>query len=233
MNKLPWTLLLFVVALLWVPAFSAEPSAAWDGLIEVKAKRMDAAYLMPGADFRPYDKVIIDATQVAFHKDWMKNVNRATPGISRDLTEADAARIAAAARSNFGDLFAEAFRSGGYEVVTVPGSRVLRLTPAVINLYINAPDAMSAATTRTYTLEAGEATLVLEARDAVTGALLGRVLDRRETRGTGRLQLSSSVINLSDFRALIRRWAEICVTGLAELKAQSPLPDNLQPGQKL
>ena len=49
-------------------------------------------------------------------------------------------------------------------------------SPGVANLYINAPDTMSAGRSRTYTTEAGEATLVLEARDSTSGALLGRVL---------------------------------------------------------
>jgi hypothetical protein len=194
---------------------------------------MDAAYLLPGADFRTYTKVMIDPAQVAFHNDWMKNMQRATPGVSRDITQEDAEKIATAARSGFGDVFNEAFRAAGYEVVTGAGPGVLRLSPAVINLYINAPEAMSAGLTRTYTLEAGEATLVLEARDAVTGAPLGRVLDRRETRRSVGLQLTSTVINMSDFRILFRRWADICVKGLGELKAQSPVPENLQPKQKL
>jgi hypothetical protein len=40
----------------------------WDGLVEVKPKRMDAAYLLPGADFRSYTKVMIDPSEVAFRE---------------------------------------------------------------------------------------------------------------------------------------------------------------------
>lgn len=203
-------------------AITAQP-AAWDGLVEVNAKRMDAAYILPGADFSAYTKLLIDPAEVAFHKDWMSNINRATPGLSRDVTDADIARIAETARADFSDVFKEAFAKGGYEIVSEPASGVLRLSPAIVNLYINAPDAMAAGRVRTYTLEAGEATLVLEARDAVTGALLGRALDRRETRRSASLQLTSGVTNLADFKALFRRWADICVTGLGELRAQSPI----------
>lgn len=225
--------LLALAASLCAPVIAADEPGSWDGLVEVKAKRMDAAYLLPGADFRPYMKVMIDPTQVAFHKDWMKNINRSRPGASNKVTEQDAEKIATTARSGFGDVFAEAFRKGGYEVVTAPGPGVLRLSSAVVNLYINAPDTSSAGRSYTYTMEAGEATLVLEARDAVTGALLGRVLDRRETRSSVGMQIASSVTNLSDFKALFKRWAETCVKGLGELKAQSPVPEDLQPKQKL
>ena len=34
------------------PALAASPPASWDGLTNVKSKRFDAAYVLPGADFR-------------------------------------------------------------------------------------------------------------------------------------------------------------------------------------
>ena len=86
---------------------------------------------------------------------------------------------------------------------------------------------------RTYTMEAGEATLVMEVRDSLTNALLGRVIDRRETQSTGMMQLSSSVSNLSDFRLMFKSWAGITTKGMDELKAHSPVPADLKAGQKL
>jgi hypothetical protein len=138
-----------------------------------------------------------------------------------------------AARTNFDDIFVEAFRKAGYEIVTTPGPDVLRVSTAVINLYVNAPDTMSAGRSYSYTMEAGEATLVIEVRDSMTGALMGRVLDRRMTRGAGRLQMTTSVSNQAEFRSLFRQWADIAAKGLDELKAQSPVPADLQPKQKL
>jgi hypothetical protein len=117
--------------------------------------------------------------------------------------------------------------------VTNPGRDVLQLSPAVIDLYINAPDVMAPGRSRTYTVEAGEATLVLEARDSMSGALLGRVLDRRETNDTGHLSMSSSVTNIADFEMLFSQWAKIAIKGAQELKEQSPVPTDLKPGQKL
>ena len=82
-------------------------------------------------------------------------------------------------------------------------------------------------------MEAGEATLFIELLDSTTGALLGRALDRRATRSTGRASVSNSVTNLSDFRVLFKQWAEICVKGFEDLRAMSPVPEDLKPGQKL
>jgi len=213
-------------------AATAQDSGSWDGLVEVKPKRLDAAYLMPGADFRPYTKMMIDPAEVAFHRDWMKRYNQtATP--SNRLTQEDAERIAAEARKVFAEAFAETFADRGLQIVTAPGADVLRVRPGVINLYITAPDTMSSGRSRTYTMEAGQATLFIELLDSTTNAILGRALDQRATRNTGRVSISNSVTNLSDFKALFKQWAEICVKGFEDLHAMSPVPEDLKPGQKL
>lgn len=212
---------------------AADAPESWDGLVEIKAKRMDAVFVAPGADFRPYTKLMIDPTEVAFDKDWMKEINRSTPGVSRDVTEQDAEKIIAAVRTGFVDVYDEVFRKAGYEIVTEPGPDVLWLRPAVFNLYINAPDTMSAGRTRTYTMEAGEASLLLEVRDSTSHALLGRVVDRRATRSMGRVHITNQVTNRSDFLSLFRQWADTCARGFDELKSHSPVPEDLKPGQKL
>jgi hypothetical protein len=221
-----------LLALFANAALAEKPPESWDGLVEVKSKKFDAAYLAPGADFRPYTRIMVDPTQVAFRKNWMKNINDDRRGVSGKVTEEDAKQILDAARSNFDDVFQEAFTKAGYTVVTKPGADVLRVATGVIDLYLNAPDTMSATRTRTYTANAGEATLVIEMRDSLTGALLGRVLDRRETLDTG-MQWANRVSNTADFRNLFRTWSSITVKGLADLKEISPLPATLTPGQKL
>jgi Protein of unknown function (DUF3313) len=213
-------------------ASAADAPDNWDGLVQIKPKRMDLVYVLPGADFRPYTKVMLDETEVAFHKDWMKNMND-TRSVSRRIDEDQAAKIMAAASSNFSDVWTKALNKAGYQVVTAPGPDVLRLSPAIANLYINAPDTMEAGRVSSYTTEAGEATLILEARDSRTNALLGRVVDRRETRSSVAMQPANRVTNQADFRALFSQWASIAGKGLDELKAVSPVPETLAPGQKL
>lgn len=214
-------------------ALAEEAPVSWDGLVEVEPKRMDEAYLLPGADFRPYTRLMVDPTQVAFSKDWMKSINDQTRDLSRKVTDEDAARILESARANFDDIFRDAFSKAGYEVASAPGPDVMRVATGVVNLYLNAPDTMSAGRSRSYTANAGEATLVIEVRDSMTGALLGRVIDRRETRSSARLQMATSVSNTSDFRMLFKAWADIATRGLEELKAHSPVPMDLKPKQKL
>ena len=211
----------------------AQDSGHWDGLVEVKPKRLDAAFLLPGADFRTYTKVMMDPVEVAFEKNWARDYNRDAATLSQRLDQDDLDRITKGARDAFTKVFTEEYRKAGLELVTSPGPDVLRLRPGVVDLYVVAPDNFTSGRSRTYTMEAGHATLFLEARDSTTGALLGRALDKRATRGTGRVQVSNSVTNLSDFEALFRQWADISTKGFAELREMSPVPADLKPGQKL
>jgi hypothetical protein len=224
-------------AVLCLMAFAAvaQDSKDWDGLVQVKPKRLDAVFLLPGADFRSYKKVMMDPVEVAMEKNWMRDYNREAATLSQRLTEDDVQKILAAVREGFNEVFTESYRAAGMEIVTEPGPDVLRLRPGVVDLFIAAPDTSmsSAGRSRTYSVEAGHATLFLEARDSVTGALLGRALDRRATRNTGRAQVANRVTNTADFRALFRQWADISVKGFEELRAHSPVPTDLKPGQKL
>ena len=231
MKPTPWLAALALVGS-FGSALAADAPESWDGLVQVKPKRMDAAYLLPGADFRPYTKLMIDPTEVAFQKDWQKRINDSRR-LSDRVDDEEAQKILAAARTSFDDVFPETFAKAGYTIVKEPGPDVLRISTAVVNLYINAPDTMSAGRSYSFTAEAGEATLVLEVRDSTTNALMGRVLDRRETQGGAGMQVTTRVTNQSEFRALFRQWASTATKGLEDLKALSPVPSDLKPGQKL
>jgi hypothetical protein len=213
-----------------LPATSQTAAESWDGLVEVNARRVDAAFLRPGADFRPYTKVMIDEPEVAFRQNWMRDMNRSR-STGRRVTDADAQRILDSVGSSTVDIFARAFTDAGFEVVTRPGPDVLEVRTGILDLFVNAPDTMSAGRSTTFTTNAGEATLVLEARDSQTRALLARVVDRRETRGLP--GPTNRVTNTSEFRTLANSWAGIAASRLNTLKEISPIPDPLTPGQRL
>jgi hypothetical protein len=216
-----------------VAAGAAEAATSWDGLVPVKSSRLQSVFLAPGADFRPYRRVIIEPPQVAFHKDWMRTVNQRGATMTRRVTEEDAAEILAAARSNFDGIFREAFADAGYPTADGPGADTLRVYTGVVNLYVSAPNTPGASTrNRTYTADAGDATLVLELRDSTTGAILARVVDSRETQSTG-IHRSTELRNVEAFQSMFREWGRISTRGLGELQRLSPLPAELRPGQKL
>ena len=95
MNRSRWprVIALLVLCLLSSAALAQEP----DGLVRVKSRQMEMAWLRPGADFRPYTKVIIDRTSVAFQPNWMKDYNlNANAGAW--VTQEDANKIMNVAR---------------------------------------------------------------------------------------------------------------------------------------
>jgi hypothetical protein len=204
------------------PALAAKPPAEWDGLVKVKAKKFELVYLRPGADFRVYTKVILDPTEVAFEKNWKRDYNSSQAGPSMDVSDKDIQRMADEGRKGAGEILNKAYVAGGYPVVTAPAPDVLRVRTALVDITVSAPDVDSPMNVRTYTRDAGGATLVIEARDSMTGALMGRAVDSR-TVDDFTMEWRNRVTNRSDFARQIESWAENSVKGLDELKALSPI----------
>lgn len=203
---------------------AADIPQTWDHLVKVKSKTLKAVYLLPGADFRPYTKIMIDQPEAAFRKNWLRDYNRNTSrGISRQLSDADAEKALERVSASLKQIFTKAYAEGGYQVVAAPGPDVLRIRTAVIDLHVNAPDIMSAGRSRSYAPEAGSATMVLEARDSQTGAVIGRAVDGRLAGDMGGMMMSrSSVSNKADFESVFRTWAKAAVKGLNTLKSTPP-----------
>ena len=84
----------------------------------------------------------------------------------------------------------------------------LRISRALTDVYIYAPDPMSPGRTYTCTMDPARMTLVMELRDGPTGQILGRVIDKRIGRDTATLQLTNRVINSAEFRRAVDSWAK-------------------------
>jgi len=183
----------------------------------------DEAYVKPDANLASYRKVMIDQPQVVFRKNWLKDMNN-TRDVSRWLDPAYQQKLGEDISAGMGPAFVEIFKARGYEVVTAPGPGVLRVTPSVTDLWLNAPDLQSSNLTRTYNRETADATLVVDARDSVTGAALAHFVDRRTVRDTiGRApQRTSDVTNVF--------WMEGASRTLATntIKEFEAMPDKLR-----
>ena len=210
------------VAVAPVPAQAADEEATWEGLQKVKSKRMDKAYLLPGADFREYGRIMLDEVQVEFRKNWERDINRSRSPASR-VTPEDADAIRKMMAEGLRESLTKGFAKAGYELVTSPAPDVLRLTPVLMDVYVTAPDTMQAGRSYTFTVEAGEATLALEARDSGTGQLLGRAIDKRGTGETGQLSWTTQAYNRAEFERLFDTWSTVLTKGLEALKEASPI----------
>ena len=106
--------------------------------------------------------------------------------------------------------------------MNAPGPDVMRVKTGFVNIWVNAPDRPSAGRSYSFSAEAGRATFFVEARDSMTGALLGRAVDQRIV-GDNLNAWRTRVSNRGDFRDQVEQWAVTSVRGMTELKALSPI----------
>jgi len=198
---------------------TTAPAKNWDGLELKPVKGVDAVYLLPGVTFKAYNSVLLDPVVVAFDKDWDPNQDRVE--LSRRLSTEDIEKIRTDMAAGFREVFAKELGDGGYPIVDQADHDTLRVTAALANVYINAPDKMSAGRTITLTNESGRMTLVMELRDGPTGQLIGRVVDQKIGDNFGRMQVTNSVTNSADFRRLVDSWATKLRQALDRLRADA------------
>jgi hypothetical protein len=195
-------------------AAPTQAPARNDGLVQLPSHNLDEVYVRPDVNFQNYRKVIVDPGTVTMRKNWLKDINQ-TRGPSRWLYPSDEKEITDRAATNLPKTVAETFRTRGYEVVASPGPGVLRVTTRVTDLWINAPDVASPYTQALFSIDAGEATLKMEVRDAASGALLGEVVDRSTARQLSpRPNRTFSVTSDFWFDALFRQWTANSIASL-------------------
>ncbi len=191
-----------------------DPDIGWDGLVAVDSSNFAIKYIDPEADFGVFRRVGILEPYVAFRSNWQRDQNRSR---SRNVRASDIERIKGDVADIFMDVFVEQLEAAGYEVVNYVGEDVLILRPAIIDLDISAPDTGRTGRSRTYTANAGVATLFVELYDSYSGDLIGRAVDRRAARSTAGFAVRSNrVTNRADARRMFRVWANRLVEFLDE-----------------
>lgn len=182
-----------------------------DGLAKVNVKGVELAYAKPGASLAGYNKIKLDAVEVAFSKSW----DPQRTGTRLKLSSEERENIRSGIAKLVHEEFVKALQAkDGYQITSDAGPEVLRVKVNVINVYVNAPDTMTAGRSRSYTVSAGEMTLLAELFDSESGAVIARVVDRREARNTGVMMMSSSVTNTGEARDIASTWARILRNGL-------------------
>jgi hypothetical protein len=189
----------------------------WDGLERKEVKGLDAVYLLPNAKVKAYNTVLLDPAEISFDKNW--DPNRDTRDVSRMFSSKDIEKIRTEMADEFRKQFQKELEAGNYKIVTTPEEDTMRVSAGLANVYITAPDKMTAGRSYTLTNESGRMTLVMELRDGGTNQLLGRVVDQKVGDNFGRMQVTDSVTNSADFRAAVSAWAKRLVQGLDKLRA--------------
>ncbi|HET9448502.1 MAG TPA: DUF3313 family protein [Steroidobacteraceae bacterium] len=194
-----------------------------DGLELVEGPRngqgMAVVYVRPGATLAPYKSVMLDPVEVAFDKSWMPR-----PSMSARDRERVRQELAEEFRIAFAD---ELVKIGGYKIVQVADADVLRVTAAIVDLYVEAPGVGTSDWSKTYTVSASRMSLIAELRDAESGAILARVADRKVASSPGRmpggvLHWTTRAANRAEARRTLRSWAGLLRAALDSARASAP-----------
>jgi hypothetical protein len=187
------------------------PPATWDGLEYRPGHRTGALYVRPGGGLRTYRTVMIDPLVVAIDDDWRPYTSSlpAGRGVAPDhLSDSEIQHIKDRIAGEFGRIFRQELTAGGYQIVERPGDDTVHLSPGLADVYMESG-------------YGGRMTLVLQLRDAPTGQLLARLVDRKEGE-MGLLQSPDSVTENVSFRRAIKAWAREARVGLDQLGRQAP-----------
>jgi len=171
-------------------------------------------------DWARFTKIKLQKATVEFSKNWARNQENRS---GNRPTEENMGRI----RSDLSELLDEVFKQQLTEddVFTISetnAENVLLITPGIVNLNIYAPDRMRDYIGYSLADSKGNMTLELEVRDAVSGALLARIVDSREDPGKGYMEWTTSGTNQRAARFMFLRWADKLRDLLIEARLTTP-----------
>src|SRR3954469_3702567 len=112
-HRLTLMLAAAALALPAAPILAKAPPENWDGLVKVKAKKLDLLYLHPSADFRPYSKVMIDRPEIAFEKDWKRDYNMSQRSLGGRVDDEDIRKAIDDGRVDFIEALVKAYGKAG------------------------------------------------------------------------------------------------------------------------
>ena len=190
------------------PTTRRDAQAAWqsEGLQPISVRGLDVAYLRPGANLHGYHSLLINPISVSFQKNWERNAGipvgtrlrpRDTDRVRKDMADVVSAQLKGE------------FEKGGWRVVDRPGPGVLEMDVRIVDLYLNAPDLPTPGITKSYTRTFGELTLAADLRDASSGDVVMRTLDRIVGRDRIQLERTTRVENAHDVGIATTEWARV------------------------
>lgn len=195
-------------------ARKVAPQVTGDGLELLPESRLGLVYVDPGVDLSGYEKLLLMDAQVAFVKNWRRDINRNRPfSISAD----DMQNIKLSLSRLFGEVFSTELETAGFVLTGEQAEDTLIVRPAIVDLDVSSPETRSGRT-RNATESVGEMTLYLELRDSVTGDILVKAMDHQFDRSNVAIFVQDQTRNERAARRILTHWAQILVAGLKDAK---------------
>jgi hypothetical protein len=206
---------LFVVACTSAPpALQTGPDAerTYDGLVRVNNSRFQDAWADPEVDFSEYNKVMPGGARFEF-----RAVSKTAGRTSLSRGTQSEFWISDANRDKLVDTVSGIFneelsKAQGWESAEEAGPDVLIIRGALLDIVSFVPPEMIGRG-EVYLSSVGEATLVVEGIDSMSGEVVFRAVDRRPIESVGdRMIRANTVSTWSE----VRRWALRYATRLRE-----------------
>ena len=206
---------LFVVACTSAPpALQTGPDAerTFDGLVRVDNSRFQNAWADPEVDFSQYNKVMPGGARFEFRA-VSKTAGRTT--LSRGsqsefwISEANRDKLVDTVSGVFNE---EISKAQGWESAEEAGPDVLILRGALLDIVSFVPPEMIGRG-EVYLSSVGQATLVVEGIDSMSGEVVFRAVDRRSIESGGDTMTRANSVSTW---AEVRRWARRYATRLRE-----------------
>ena len=206
---------LFVVACTSAPpALQTGPDAerTFDGLVRVDNSRFQNAWADPEVDFSQYKKVMPGGARFEFRA-VSKTAGRTT--LSRGsqsefwISEANRDKLVDTVSGIFNE---EISKTQGWESAAEAGPDVLILRGALLDIVSFVPPEMIGRG-EVYLSSVGQATLVVEGIDSMSGEVVFRAVDRRSIESGGDTMTRANTVSTW---AEVRRWARRYATRLRE-----------------
>jgi hypothetical protein len=196
-----------------------DAEISFDGLHRVERTVLDAAWVKPDLDLRPYDSLMLVDAGFAYKA--IDNQGRRYNPRSNDtefyITEENRARLELEMR----EVFLEEMQDlEHYELVEVPRPGTLMLIVRVIDVVSSVPPVSDCVgRCDIYIRQVGAATLVIELLDAMSGEILVRAADRRAAETQGWPREANAVTVWPEVRRLARFWGRRVVYGLERFES--------------
>ncbi len=201
------------------PALQTGPGAEYtfDGLVRVDNSRFRNAWADPEVDFSQYNKVMPGGARFEFRA-VSKTAGRRSfsRGSQREFWISDANRDKLV--DTVSAVFTEELsKAQGWEAAEEAGLDVLIIRGELLDIVSFVPPE-SVARSEIYLSSVGEATLVLEGIDSMSGEVVFRAVDRRSAAPAGGgMRQANTVTTWSEVRRSARRWATILREGLESI----------------
>ncbi len=201
------------------PSIQRGPDAevTYDGLYRVDNAAFEHAYIDPEADWARYDRILPGGAQFEFRA--VKKASGTYRARAADtnfyVDEKNRARLEEEVTAVFAE---EVGRSERFSVADAPGPNVLVVRGGLTDIVSNVPPEY-VGRSEVFLSSVGEATLVLEVIDSMSGDVLFRAADRRAAERAGGTTpiRSTPATNWAEVRRLARRWGSRLRQGLDSL----------------